>query len=57
MKVINRTVLEDGRVREELVYKQGNRERMIIFIKSASGEDRVREAMQVVLKDRYVLKE
>lgn len=39
------------KVRSEIV----NGKRRIIFIKSASGEDKVKEAMQVVLKDRYVL--
>lgn len=39
------------KVRSEIV----DGKRKIIFIKSASGEDRVREAMQVVLKDKYEL--
>lgn len=57
MDVINRTVLENGSIREEVRYRKGNRDKRIIFIKSASGDDKVKEAMQVVLGDRYVLKE
>lgn len=56
-KVVNRKVLKNGSIREEVVYRQGNRDKRIIFVKSATGNDKVKEAMQIVLKDRYVLKD
>lgn len=52
MKRINKTVLKDGSIASEIV--EGNKR--IIFIKSVTGNDKVKEAMQVVLKDRYDLK-
>lgn len=39
------------KVRSEIVVGK----KRIIFIKSSSGVDKVKEAMQVVLKDRYEL--
>lgn len=39
------------KVRSEIV----DGKKRIIFIKSVTGNDKVKEAMQVVLKDRYEL--
>lgn len=52
MKKINKPLLKDGSIVSEIV--EGNKR--IIFIKSANGNDKVKEAMQVVLKDKYELK-